>query len=140
VVVWFVWFVARADWWTNLWRLLAIWSDRYPLTIQELHKKYGPAVRIGPDTVTLDFPELIRTLYGTNGKFRKLRFYASASALINGNLLYTLFGKPNPNRHAQRRWPVAKYYTIGAALDVKPHMDHAISELYAAVPALCSHQ
>lgn len=115
--------------WTNFWRLLAIWSDRYPLTMQELHRKYGPAVRIGPNTVTLDFPELIRTLHGTDGKFRKSRFYASASAVVDGRLLYTLFGEPDPDRHAQSRRPVGKFYTMGAALDVEPHMDNAISEL-----------
>ncbi|KAK5662279.1 hypothetical protein OQA88_8185 [Cercophora sp. LCS_1] len=114
--------------WTNVWRLRAIWSDRYPLTIQQLHKKYGPAVRIGPNTVTLDFPELIKTIYGTDGKYHKTSFYASASAIVDGKLLYTIFGEPDPERNARARKPVAKYYTTGAALEIEPHMDRAISE------------
>lgn len=122
--------------WSNLWRLLAIWSDRYPLTMQKLHKKYGLLVRIRPDTVTLDFPELIRTIYGTDGKFRKTGFCASASAVVDGKLLYTLFGEPNPDRHAQSRRPMAKHYTMGAALGVEPHMDHAIPELCAQLDRL----
>ncbi|KAK4454886.1 benzoate 4-monooxygenase [Podospora aff. communis PSN243] len=114
---------------TNFWRLFAIWSDRYPLIIQKLHKKYGPAVRIGPNTVSLDFPELIKTIHGTDGKFRKTGFYASASAIVDGNLIYTLFGEPDPERHALARRPVNKYYTTGAALELEPHMDNAIREL-----------
>ncbi|KAM7198734.1 benzoate 4-monooxygenase [Naviculisporaceae sp. PSN 640] len=129
---------------TNLWRLFAIWSDRYPLTIQQLHKKYGPVVRIGPNTVTLDFPELIKTIHGTDGKFRKTGFYASASAVVDGNLIYTLFGEPDPGRHAQARRPVNKFYTTGAALELEPHMDDAIRELcsqldkrFAETDAVC---
>ncbi|KAK0642221.1 cytochrome P450 [Cercophora newfieldiana] len=115
--------------WTNLWRLLAVWSDEYPQRIHKLHKRYGPMVRVGPNTVTLDFPELIKTIYGTDGKFPKTEFYASSSAIVDGKLHYTLFAQPDPELHAMAKRPVAKYYTTGAALALEPQMDRAISEL-----------
>ena len=121
--------------WTNLWRLHAAYSNRYPLLIRDLHKKHGPVVRVGPNTVTLDFPELIKTIYGTDGRFRKTEFYAASSAVVAGRTHYTLFGEPDSERHATMKRPVAKYYTAGAALALEPQMDRAISELLAQLDA-----
>jgi hypothetical protein len=42
------------------------------LTIKKLHEKYGPVVRIGPNLLDLDYPELIKILYGTDCKWRKV--------------------------------------------------------------------
>lgn len=47
-------------------------SGKYPSVIKKLHDKYGPVVRIGPNLVDLDYPELIKTLYGANEKWRKV--------------------------------------------------------------------
>ena len=117
--------------WTNLWRLHAVWSDRYPQKMQQLHKKYGPVVRIGPNTVALDYPELIKTIYGTDGKFNKTEFYASSSAVVGGTTHYTLFGQPEHEPHASMKRPVTKYYTTGAALALEPQMDRAILDFFA---------
>jgi hypothetical protein len=57
---------------TNLWRLLDTWGGRTELTHQLLHEKYGKAVRIGPDLVSLSDPELIRKVYDTRGTFVKV--------------------------------------------------------------------
>jgi len=57
---------------TNLWRLWAVRTRKYHHVIEALHKKYGPIVRIGPNTLDLDYPELIKTIYSTDGKWRKV--------------------------------------------------------------------
>ncbi len=49
-----------------------MWSGRYPQRIKKLHDQYGPAVRIGPNLLDLDYAELIRTIYSTDGKWRKV--------------------------------------------------------------------
>lgn len=49
----------------------------YHIKIKELHEKYGPVVRIGPNTLDFDIPELIKTIYGTDGKWRKVRSFTS---------------------------------------------------------------
>ncbi|KAK3356504.1 cytochrome P450 [Lasiosphaeria hispida] len=114
--------------WTNLWRLYTAWSGRYPHKMLELHKQYGPVVRIGPNTLVLDYPELIRVIYGTDGKYPKTEFYRSSSAIVNGKLQYTLFAEPDHDEHSRVKRPIAKYYTTGATLAVEPHMDRAITE------------
>jgi hypothetical protein len=39
---------------------------------KKLHEKYGPVVRVGPNHLDLDLPELIKTVYGTDGKWKKV--------------------------------------------------------------------
>ena len=50
-----------------------MWSGRYPQKIKKLHDQYGPVVRIGPNLLDLDYAELIRTIYSTDGKWRKVQ-------------------------------------------------------------------
>lgn len=57
---------------TNLWRLYNVRTGKYELTMKRLHEKYGPVVRIGPNLLDLDYPELSKVLYGTDGKWRKV--------------------------------------------------------------------
>lgn len=54
----------------------------YHIKIKELHEKYGPVVRIGPNTLDFDIPELIKTIYGTDGKWRKVRSFISSCHYI----------------------------------------------------------
>lgn len=56
---------------TNLWRFFDTYGGRPELTQRLLHEKYGSAVRIGPNTISLSDPKLIRTLYNTRGDFLK---------------------------------------------------------------------
>jgi hypothetical protein len=57
---------------TNLWRYNLTKSGRYGETIKKLHDKYGPVVRIAPNVLDLDYPELIKIIYGTDGKWVKV--------------------------------------------------------------------
>jgi hypothetical protein len=55
-------------------------SARYAPTIKQLHEKYGPIVRIGPNLLDLDLPELIKVVYGTDGKWAKVSTASKLSA------------------------------------------------------------
>lgn len=58
--------------WTNLWRMLHVRQGKYHVVIHELHKKYGPVVRIGPNVLDLDIPELIKTVYNIKSEYLKV--------------------------------------------------------------------
>ncbi|KAK8053034.1 cytochrome P450 [Apiospora saccharicola] len=73
----------RADW-TNWWRFFLVRSGSYHLAIKKLHDNRGPVVRIGPNTLDIDYPELSKTFYGTDGKWKKTEFYQNNSAIVNG--------------------------------------------------------
>ncbi|KAK4033039.1 Pisatin demethylase [Parachaetomium inaequale] len=114
---------------TNLWRLAQVQSGSYHLRIKKLHEKYGPVVRIGPNLLDLDYPELIKTVYSTDGKWRKTEFYENNSAMVNGKQTFHIFSTTDQAEHARMKRPVVKYFSLGHVLALEPHMDTVISDL-----------
>ncbi|KAK3940293.1 Pisatin demethylase [Diplogelasinospora grovesii] len=114
--------------WTNLWRLYIVQTGDYQNIIKKLHEKYGPVVRIGPNLLDLDYPEVIKTIYSTDGKWRKTEFYHNNSAVINGKITYHLFSTTDQAEHARMKRPIVKYYSLGSVLALEPHMDKVIND------------
>ncbi|CAK7221524.1 hypothetical protein SBRCBS47491_004554 [Sporothrix bragantina] len=115
--------------WTNLWRLYHASSGKYQWTIEALHEKYGPVVRIGPNLLDLDYPEMIKTVYGTDGKWRKTEFYHNSSAYIDGKLTYHLFSTTDQPAHARMKRPIVKYYSMSSVLAMEPHVNRVLGDL-----------
>jgi hypothetical protein len=57
---------------TDLWRLYHVWRGNSHLVIEALHQKYGPVVRIGPNLLDLDLPELAKKIYNIKGDWLKV--------------------------------------------------------------------
>ncbi|KAH8880968.1 cytochrome P450 [Thozetella sp. PMI_491] len=115
--------------WTNLWRLFAVQSGCYPSLIRKLHDRYGPILRIGPNLLDLDYPELINTIYGTDDKWLKTEFYHNQSTVVDGKIVYSIFSTSDPSEHARMKRPVAKHFSVGSFAAMEPHMDEAIDNL-----------
>ncbi|KAH1494942.1 hypothetical protein LV164_001306 [Aspergillus fumigatus] len=115
--------------WTNLWRMYHVRKGKVHVLTTELHKKYGPVVRIAPNVVDLDMPEMIRTIYSTRGDYRKTEFYHGSSAKSNGKIIYNLFSECDPQVHALQKRPIAKYYSMSGVLPLEPHIDETIGFL-----------
>ncbi|KAF7589518.1 hypothetical protein BBP40_004183 [Aspergillus hancockii] len=115
--------------WTNLWRMYYVTQGKSQIVLHELHKKYGPVVRIAPNVVDLDLPELIKTIYNTKGDFRKTEFYHASSAKSNGKIIYNIFSECDPEAHGQQKRPIAKHYSMTGVLPLEPHVDEIISYL-----------
>ena len=58
---------------TNIWRLQDVFKGRCDITHNELHRKYGPAVRMGPNLLSLSDPNLIGQVYSTKNPWLKVR-------------------------------------------------------------------
>lgn len=57
---------------SNIWRFLNHYSQTHIETQKKLHEKYGDFVRLGPTTVSIADPSLIKTIYNTRGTFAKV--------------------------------------------------------------------
>ncbi|KAK4213314.1 cytochrome P450 [Rhypophila decipiens] len=115
--------------WTNLWRFFLIQTgENYQLTIKKLHQKYGPVLRIGPNLLDIDYPELIKTIYSTDGKWLKTEFYHNNSTIIDGKITYHMFSTTDQVEHARMKRPIAKYYSIGSVLALEPTMDVVVND------------
>lgn len=57
---------------TNTWRLVDHYKATQISTQRRLHEELGPAVRIGPNIVSLSDPTLLKTVYSTRGEYHKV--------------------------------------------------------------------
>lgn len=62
-------FLAKfSDWW----RLWDHFCGTHAETQRALHQKYGKFVRIGPNIVSINDPDLVKTIYSIRGNFVKV--------------------------------------------------------------------
>jgi hypothetical protein len=57
---------------TDLWRASHAYGGRIDLKNVQLHRKYGTAVQVGPNCVSISDPSLIRTIYSTRNPWKKV--------------------------------------------------------------------
>lgn len=58
---------------TDIWRAYHTHKGCVDRKHVELHRKYGSAVRIGPNCVSISDPSLIRTIYSTRNPWKKVK-------------------------------------------------------------------
>ncbi|KAI1110083.1 cytochrome P450 [Nemania sp. NC0429] len=114
---------------TNWWRLVQVMTGRYHLNILELHNKYGPIVRIGPNLLDIDMPEVIKTVYASGTNWRKTDFYQNNSLLTDGKITYTIFSEADPAKHARLWRPIAKFFGQGNVLTKEIFVDKVVEDM-----------
>lgn len=62
---------------TDFWRASHAYGGRIDLKNVQLHRKYGTAVQVGPNCVSIADPSLIRTIYSTRNPWKKVRYVIS---------------------------------------------------------------
>lgn len=73
---------------TNLWRLYDVLKGRSAKAHIELHRKHGPAVRVGPNALSVSDPRAIRKVYGCSPTWRKVSWDKSVYSLFLRQSLY----------------------------------------------------
>jgi hypothetical protein len=63
---------------TNFWRASIQYSGDFPDRLVALHNKYGPLVRVGPNTISVNDPGSLSTVYSSHGEFQKVRRVTNA--------------------------------------------------------------
>lgn len=59
---------------TDWWRLWDVYNRRPERTQIKLHLQYGDVVRLGPNALSFADPKALKTIYGLNKGFTKVRF------------------------------------------------------------------
>ena len=62
---------------SNLWKLTAAWDEDMPEKNIAVHRKYGPVVRIGHNTVSVSDPSALSTIYSFQA-WNKVRIEVAA--------------------------------------------------------------
>lgn len=61
---------------TNLWRFGDVLKGRADITLLNLHREYGAAVYVGPNTLSLSDPRVIGVVYSTRKVWRKVCWWS----------------------------------------------------------------
>ncbi|KAF5967706.1 cytochrome P450 monooxygenase [Fusarium bulbicola] len=104
-----------------LWLLKEVDFGTYPKTSIELHRKYGPVVRIAPDEYSIDDPAAAKIVYGSGRGFTKSPWYYASGNPFSS--LPSIFVEPNPHIHAQARRKVAAAYSMTNLVQLEPFID-----------------
>ncbi|ESU13935.1 hypothetical protein FGSG_13176 [Fusarium graminearum PH-1] len=95
------------------WRLAyEDWKGTRTRTINALHKKYGPVVRIGPNEISFNSLSALRTIYGPGSRFGRTSFYRMFDVYGEQNL----FTFHSPKDHGDRKKLLSHAYSKTAVL------------------------
>jgi cytochrome P450 len=103
------------------------------LTIHELHKQYGPIVRIAPDELSFTTNEAIRDIYGQQTQYMKAEIYDSMSVPP-----YGIFSLRTREAHSQRRRLLSHAFAQSSLLDSEPLIRAHVEQLYRIIQSRLS--
>ncbi|KAJ5355855.1 hypothetical protein N7517_010464 [Penicillium concentricum] len=114
---------------TNLWRMQDVAKGRCDITHNKLHRIHGPAVRMGPNVLSLSDPNLISLVYNTKNPWLKSHLYKVADVVIGGVRLSNLFSSRNESWHSTYIRPVKSSYSMSKVQDLESNLDITIELL-----------
>lgn len=86
---------------------LEAWKARSIQTVHQLHLRYGPVVRVGPNQVSFNSLSALRQIYGAGSAFERTAFYK----------MFDVYGRPNlftfssSKHHRERKKLISHIYS-----------------------------
>ncbi|KAF3913537.1 hypothetical protein ABW20_dc0103048 [Dactylellina cionopaga] len=114
---------------TNAWRLKKNWDRRPEVVHQELHKRYGDLVRIGPNCISVGSANEVKTIYGITRLFQKSKFYPVTRPIAAGKEVLGVFDVTSEELHKNLKRPIGHAYAMSTLLDYEPYVDSTIQVL-----------
>ncbi|KAJ0383442.1 hypothetical protein COL922a_010484 [Colletotrichum nupharicola] len=119
---------------TRLWKVITTASGRSHLQHVELHRKYGPVVRIGPNEVSIASPEAARHVLSAGKRFYKTAFYGVFPPPENPDI----FTEVNEEAHARKKKVANVPYSMAAMQHLSPFIDDTIDLVVAKLGGFAS--
>ncbi|GAB7333384.1 hypothetical protein MBLNU13_g04996t1 [Cladosporium sp. NU13] len=99
----------------------------------ELHKQYGPIVRYGVCSVSINDPSVVGIIYSDRAGYPIANSYKVQVGVSHGKEIDSLITIADENRHNRLRRSVANAFTPAMTLDYELHIDRTIEELLKAL-------
>ena len=106
---------------TRLWLARSVLSGKAEHAQRDLHKKYGPLVRIAPNEVSVADPSAIKVIYSIKSGFTKTDFYPPFAPGISPHGDH--FSQRDERKHAERRRFVNATYSMSTILEGERYID-----------------
>ncbi|KAI0541875.1 cytochrome P450 family protein [Xylaria digitata] len=110
---------------TKIWRAYGMYKGTWHRDIVDLHRKYGPVVRIGPNELSVGDPEAFRQIYRVSKAFPKGACYS----VNQGTRPFDLANERNEKIHAAQRRLVARPYSTESTKRFEPQIDVLLDTL-----------
>ncbi|KAK4502707.1 hypothetical protein PRZ48_006133 [Zasmidium cellare] len=121
---------------TDWWATLNIWTGRpYSTFIPELHEKYGPVVRWGPNRVSFAKPEAVADIYGINHPFPKAASYEPMVVVNNGKPVPSLIGTRDEKHITELKRHISIGFSQSTWLKQEPQIDAVLQLLLSQLRA-----
>ncbi|KAE9367607.1 cytochrome P450 monooxygenase [Stipitochalara longipes BDJ] len=102
-------------------------GGQYTFKIIELHKEYGPIVRISPWELHVSDPDFFDTLYASPASGRKRDKYDWFTKSFG--LDKSIFGTPQHDLHRIRRGALSQYFSMASVRRLQPEIQERVDVL-----------
>lgn len=129
---------------TDLWRAHAMHCTDWVQTLQDVHQRYGPFVRLGPNIISISDPEAVPTIYTMHGEFRKVCLrelrtvpadceqadsYNSLRAVANGKVTGSVIDMQDEQQNSFLKRAVGSAFATKNLMDYEETLDTVIEML-----------
>jgi len=119
---------------TRLWKIRSTISENTQWEHVELHRKYGPVVRIGPNEVSFSSPQVARNILSAGKRFYKTDFYSVFPPPENPDI----FTEIREEVHAMKKKVANVPYSMAAMRQLSPFIDDTIEFLVSRMGGFCT--
>ncbi|KAH9909692.1 cytochrome P450 [Xylariomycetidae sp. FL2044] len=119
---------------TRLWKFVSTATERTNYHHMELHKKYGPVVRISPNELSFASPLVARHVLSAGKRFYKTDFYGVFPPPENPDI----FTEIREDVHAMKKKVANVPYSMAAMRQLSPFIDDTIDFLAGKLNEFCA--
>ncbi|OJJ78810.1 uncharacterized protein ASPGLDRAFT_78014 [Aspergillus glaucus CBS 516.65] len=120
---------------TDLWQSYQFLTLRQPYHLTELHERYGPIVRYGPDKLSITEEAAIQAIYQKGARFMPKTEFYDAYGAVHPNV----FGMRDESMHSTRRRHMSHSFSISYVKEMEKYLDMNISILKEKIRKHCQH-
>jgi len=110
---------------TDLWQTHQFMTLKQPYTLTDLHERYGPFVRYGPDKLSTTSESAIALIYQKGGRHMPKTEFYDAYGAAHPNV----FGMRDEQLHSIRRRHMSHSFSISSVKEMEQYMDNNIALL-----------
>ncbi|KAI3336999.1 cytochrome P450 family protein [Xylariaceae sp. AK1471] len=107
------------------WRSYSHYRGNFHRDLVDLHERYGPVVRIGPNELSVGDPEAFRKIYSISNAFPKGPSYS----VLRGTRPFDLANERDEKVHGAQRRLVARPYSMESMKHLEPQISLLLESL-----------
>ncbi|KAH7090845.1 cytochrome P450 [Paraphoma chrysanthemicola] len=116
--------------WTDLWLVRQMHRKETLHTIKrQLHRRYGPIQRYGPNRVMFSDPAAIPVILGSTNVFQKGPSNRPTKSFANGLEVATFVGMEDEARVSRLKRNLHSTFSVNGVLAYEQHVDETVAEL-----------